>query len=448
MRILRVRYWGQVHHREAEAERPAARQLRPSGVLCALLLAGLPLLAQQGGGAAGGGTSTPPPATGGANTGGGGSTGGGRGGPTTGGLGGLGTTTTSTTPAPQRLLYITGNVVLDDGTVPSERVLIQRVCSTNSVHNEGYTDSKGRFSLQIGANLTQFVDASTPTAIDANAPGGFSTVDANPALAASSNPATELVFWSCELRGKLNGYRSETISLAGRRYLDSPAIGTIVLHAMAKTDGLMISATSASASKDARKAFEKGVKESRKERYDKAETELRKAVDLHPNYAEAWLELGRALEKLFRPDEARDAYQKAIDADSRFVYPYVELYELAFNQRKFQELADLTSAVVRLDPYEFPLAYYYNAVANLQLKHFDVAEQSARQAIQADNLGQNPKTHYVLGMIQVQTRDYEGARDSLRTFVERAPNDPIRSQVDDILTKLDRALGTTAAAEP
>ena len=55
------------------------------------------------------------------------------------------------------------------------------------------------------------------------------------------------------------GYRSDVISLAGRRNLDDPNVGTIMLHSMVHFEGLTTSATSALAPKEARKAFEKGL---------------------------------------------------------------------------------------------------------------------------------------------------------------------------------------------
>ena len=42
-------------------------------------------------------------------------------------------------PQPQMPIFLSGRVVMDDGTVPSERVSIERVCA-GQVVKEGYTD--------------------------------------------------------------------------------------------------------------------------------------------------------------------------------------------------------------------------------------------------------------------------------------------------------------------
>src|SRR5205807_8570173 len=87
-----------------------------------------------------------------AGTPGGATTGGGRGtptgptAPTPGNTGRLPTTTnpnqTQFPDTVQRPLYISGKVVLDDGTPPPDPVVMQLVCSA-SPRSIGYTDSKG-----------------------------------------------------------------------------------------------------------------------------------------------------------------------------------------------------------------------------------------------------------------------------------------------------------------
>src|SRR4051794_23498874 len=61
-------------------------------------------------------------------------------------------TTPSTTPSvsiPQPI-FVSGRVTLEDGTPPPDPVVIESVCN-GSAHNEGYTDAKGYFSIELGA---------------------------------------------------------------------------------------------------------------------------------------------------------------------------------------------------------------------------------------------------------------------------------------------------------
>ena len=355
----------------------------------------------------------------------------GTGGTTTGA--GRGTTSTTTPQAPrlQQPIFLSGTVTMPDGTEPPERVLIERLCSTNRARPEGYTDSKGHFSFQVGSNQ-----------IVADASEGFFGDPTNSAFSNSSTTSNTSSTMSpladCELRAKLPGYRSTSIFLAGHLAMDNPNVGTLVIFPLSKEDGLSISATSASAPKDAKKALDKGVSEARKQKFDSAEKELRKAVNLHPKYAEAWLELGKVYAAKKNFDAAREALNHGVEADPKFVYPYEELYKIAFEQASWQELADLTNKLLRLNPYEFPAAFYYNGVANLQLRNFDEAQRSLQQAIEADKRRSNPKALYVMGLVLIQKRDYPGATQALSDFAQIAPSDPTIPKVRTLLDELQK----------
>src|SRR5947208_3179859 len=90
-----------------------------------------------------------------------------------------GITTPGRTPSPNdqinrfpeqqaRPIFLSGKVMLDDGMPPADSVVIERVCNGNP-RAEAYTDSKGRFSFQLGQNQGMMQDASMSSASD----GGF-----------------------------------------------------------------------------------------------------------------------------------------------------------------------------------------------------------------------------------------------------------------------------------
>src|SRR5215472_5711068 len=58
----------------------------------------------------------------------------------------------------QRPIFLSGKVVMDDGTPPPESVVIERVCGGNP-RPEAWTDSKGHFSFQLGQNTAMMADA-------------------------------------------------------------------------------------------------------------------------------------------------------------------------------------------------------------------------------------------------------------------------------------------------
>jgi len=334
-----------------------------------------------------------------------------------------------------------------DGGPPPEPVTIERLCSTNSVRAEGYTDSKGQFSLNLGQNIGVFNDASTSNFPGFGQDSGFGPNSNNGDFGGiSRNTNPDSPYSDCEIRARLPGYRSDSISLAMRRSLDNPDVGVIILYPIAGIQGLTASATSGQAPKDARKAYEKGLESVKKKRADQAEQEFRKAVQLYPKHAAAWLELGKVLEKKERYPEAREAYASALAADSKFLYPYQQLYQIALREQNWKDLAEKTDQLTHLDPYEFPAAYYFNALAHFQLKEYDAAEKSAQQAVEADRKQANPKTHYLLGAIRIQRQNWTGAAENFRAYLKAAPNATDKAQVEKTLSQLDQQINRVQTA--
>ncbi|MCP5115821.1 MAG: tetratricopeptide repeat protein, partial [bacterium] len=71
------------------------------------------------------------------------------------------------------------------------------------------------------------------------------------------------------------------------------------------------------APKKATKAYEKARQQLSKGEIEKAEANLRKAVEIYPEYPSAWSTLGRMLRRQRKPAEAKAAYRKAIEADPK-----------------------------------------------------------------------------------------------------------------------------------
>jgi tetratricopeptide (TPR) repeat protein len=354
--------------------------------------------------------------------------------------GNRGTTSTPTNNNPnlenQRAIFISGRVMLEDGTTPPDRVAIERVCG-GGIYREAYTDSKGYFNFQLGANNWIFADASVDN--------GLMVGGARPSSTGGGglqNSQTQVA--GCELRANLPGFRSESLTLNGRS-MESPDVGTIYITRLVKVDGYTTSATLALAPKDAKKAYERGVNFEKKLKPDEAQAEFLKAVDIYPKHAAAWFELGRIYENRDHVPEAREAYQKAIKADSNYVNPYERLYILAMRDGQWKETAELSDKVMRLNPYEFPGSYYANAVANTQLHNWDAAEKSAREAAKLKGPRSMPKALYVLGVVLANKGDFPASVQSLNSYLETDPLAADKERAQKLLAQI--AQETQAAAK-
>ena len=350
-------------------------------------------------------------------------------------------------PEMQRPIFLSGRVMMEDGAPPPEPVVIERICN-GQPRPEAYTDSKGRFSFQLGQNTNLIADASVNTAAD---PLGDPLGRTQRGSFGQGRTLSERDLIGCELRAVLPGYRSDLIPLAGRRLMDNPDVGTIILRRLGKAEGTLISATTLAAPKDARKAYEKGMEAIRKKKFDEARKQFEKAVTVYPQYALAWYELGRISQQQNNREKAREFYGKALEADPKFIKPYLHLAVLSAQDRNWQDVADTTDRLLKLDPFAYPQAYFFNSVANFNLRKMEVAERSAREGIKLDDSNQIPKMRHLLGVILANKQEYAQAAQLLRSYLPHASNpeesDLVRRQLEEI-ERLAGATGATPAPAP
>jgi len=315
--------------------------------------------------------------------------------------------------------FLTGRVVLDDGTPPPDAVAIERVCA-GAVRPAGYTDSKGRFSIPFGL-----------------APGP-----------STKRGIGELELSACDLRASLAGYKSAEVSLAGRRAMDNPDVGTLILHRHAHGDGNTVSFTSLAAPKEAAKALQRGCEAAGKEKWDEARKQFEKAVQIYPKYASAWCELGRTLEELHDESGAWNAYRRAIASDERFIPPYVEVAELELKRRDWAAAIEAADHVVRLDPVDFPSVYLYRSIAQFSLRNLEGAEKSARQALDLDKDHRYPAINHMLGLLLAQRGDFSAAAAHLRAYLRLAPNALDAAEAKVQLARIERSARSTLPGTP
>ena len=394
---------------------------------------------------------------------GGGAPGGGTGGTTGGSTGGStgGTPGRTTTPSPSSTtnpsntpsntsipqpIFVAGRVMLEDGTAPPGLVTLETVCN-GSPHGEGYADSKGYFSFELGARNGVIQDASefTPTrAWKTSSVAGGSAPSGSP----DGSQSPERKYMGCDLQAKLAGYRSQTVSLSGRRPMDDPNVGTILLHRNGPAEeGQTISATSLAAPKDARKAYDKGLDALKKKKFDDAQLNFEKAVELYPKYATAWYELGMLQAGQGNMDLAHSYFDKASECDPKFVQPYLQVSILELQASSWQSLADVTDRIVKLDPFDYPQAFYFNAVANHNLHNMAAAEKSALTAERLDTRHTIPKVSHLLGLILMYKKDYAGAAERFKAYLEYAPDAKDAAKVRSLLAEVEKVTAATAATK-
>jgi tetratricopeptide (TPR) repeat protein len=303
--------------------------------------------------------------------------------------------------------YLVGNITMRDGALPWDPIPLTVTCD-GKPRFTSTTDPKGNFVI-------------APVKTDDSA---IVNRDAKPKLAAQ--------FVGCAVQAALPGFHSSSITIANRNMLDDPNIGTITLKREEASTGAAVSTTTAAAPKDAVKTFEKARTELLDGKSDRAQKDLEKAVQLYPQFAEAWYQLGR-IQEVSKKEEAGNSFSKAIAADPKFILPYEQLAPMAAQAGKWQELVDYTSHELELNPRGNPQTWYYNALGNVKIGKMDVAEVSGEKALAMDPLHTAPNTEQLLAVILASRRDYAGALQHLHnclTYVPAGSNaDIIRQQI-------------------
>jgi len=240
------------------------------------------------------------------------------------------------------------------------------------------------------------------------------------------DPATADV---CSVTIRLKGYQTLQATLRND--------ATVVLKRTGLHQGSTVSASALNAPEPAKKAYGKGVNEMNDEKWDAAQKNFEKAVEIDPQYAQAWSDLGEVLQKKSQPTEARAAWEKAVAADPKYIRPYVQLAMLDLQEKRPEDAATIAGKAVAMNPLEFPELYFYNAVANYNLKHLDVAEYSARRATELDSAHEIPRAEVLLGSVLIAKGDRAGGVQHFRKYLELVPKAQDAEQIRKAIAQLE-----------
>jgi tetratricopeptide (TPR) repeat protein len=232
----------------------------------------------------------------------------------------------------------------------------------------------------------------------------------------------------CRITISVKGYKKTTVTLHNN--------AVVVLKQMGDPEGSTVSLTSLRVPKAAAKAYDKGIAALADEKLPVAQKWFEEAVALYPEYAQAWSSLGETLEQQSQISAAVAACEHALQADVKYVRPYLQLMRMAVNEKRMEDAAALGERAMQLNPVEFPGIFYYDAEANYKLKHLDAAEKTAQRAIDLDTAHRYPRAEALLGMILADKGDAAGALRHLNAYLALAPGsddaDEVRGRIEEL----------------
>ena len=343
-------------------------------------------------------------------------------------------------------IMLSGNVITDDGSQLPAPVFIERVCN-GRVSRDGRSDFKGYFTITINAGgQFQFGDSEGSAETGG---GSLNSVGMVTSRVPQAAPALAAALATCELRASLAEFRSSSVHVPLEELgsvVGPVNVGTIVVERMGKAQGVTVSATSLNAPKGAQKAYDSGHHAVENKRLTEAQQQLERAVQLYPQYAGAWQELGWVYTQRNQLDKARNAFEQARAADAMFVPAYVGLSSVALRESHWAEAAELSARATQLNGVDFPAAFYYNSLANYRLGNMERAERSARKA---ETLGAQrvfPQVNLLLGVMLANRKEYADAADRLRSYLKAIPSAPNADKVRQQLAEVEKQAAESKAA--
>jgi len=252
----------------------------------------------------------------------------------------------------------------------------------------------------------------------------------------------------CELLGDAPGYTSQALRIFGEPTVGMVRVGRIVLHPLGKRpDDFAVSAISLAAPDKAKKAFEKGQEQERKGKWAAACDNFKKAVEVYPRYALAWLELGRSQLKQNDITTAQRSFHQATQEDPHFVEAYMQIASVAAENKEWKELADSTDRIVQLTPDSGPNFFFLNSAANFNLGNVDQAESSATRGLRLDPTHKLPQLEYLYGMILARRGDYNSAITHMQTYLQLSPHASDSQDAENKLAELQKLASQRPASE-
>ena len=255
----------------------------------------------------------------------------------------------------------------------------------------------------------------------------------------------------CELYVDSPDYTSKSLPFFGELSGDINHVGTIVLYPRNAALGDTVSVTSLGAPKEAKKAFEKGQEQVHKGKFRAACEFFRRAVQVYPQYAVAWLELGRAQIKQNDFDNAQQSFYQATSHDSRLVAGYEGLAQVALRQARWKDVADSTGKILEISPDAGARVWFLNSAANLNLGDARRAEAGAVRGLQLDTAHRVPQLEFLYGLILARRAAYADAAQHLQTYLQLAPKDENALRAQKTLAEVQKLVSdetATAAAKP
>jgi tetratricopeptide (TPR) repeat protein len=184
------------------------------------------------------------------------------------------------------------------------------------------------------------------------------------------------------------------------------------------SSGPLVSAAALSVPEKALKEFKKSNELISRQEYPKAIQTLNRAIEIFPNYAAAYNNLGAIYQRLGDRAKEREYFQKAISLDDHFAAAYLNLGRMEVTDKNFSAGEDVLTKAASYNPSD-STALTLLSYCQFQDRHFDDAIASSRKAHALP--GEHASVHMIAAKAFEQKRDAPGAITELELFLKEEP---------------------------
>lgn len=305
-------------------------------------------------------------------------------------------------------VIIVGKVTMPDGSPPPFAVSIERECSDFSMFNGPLADKNGQWVWRVNIDLYQQA--------------------------------------SCIFRAHHDGYTSTVIdgSDINKNYLDATVHVPDLILMPKVPDPYTIHVSGDNFPAKSKASFEKAMRDIDMANYEDAIVNLKVAVGASPKFGEAWHAMGVLYSNTGRPEMAKEAFAKAVDANPKLLTAWITLTRTCLILKDWRCAADASEKEIKADiKHLYTEIYLHQAMAKFQLKDFAGAGQSVNELLRIDTGHRMPRAEFALGRILEAKGDLDGAREHMKKYLALEPNPMDKELVAGHL----EALGKPEAAD-
>lgn len=202
----------------------------------------------------------------------------------------------------------------------------------------------------------------------------------------------------------------------------------------------------------AREEYQGALEDIDRGRYDDAVERFERAVELAPNYYEAWIGLGVRQMALGRTGDAERSFQAAADSNPSGAMAPLNLGVLRYQRGDaastagndenaasiFLEGIEFLDEAVRLSP-DSAQAHFYSGAVLYRVQEYDQAHAALQNALRLDPSLDDARL--MLINVYVRQSRLDEALEQVNIFLSEAPESAQRTAIESVKEQIENALG-------